>query len=233
MGSTLGRPALRFLREMQRNNDREWFSVRKQTFLDVVQAPWFDLIDRISAAMSTFAPEHVRPANKVALRIYRDTRFSADKRPFKDHLGAWWGRDGMAKTSGAGFYMHIGAKDVVMAAGIFMPTPEQLARMRALIAENGAEVRSAWENKTLRKLMPVAETDSMKRVPKGYAPDHAEESLLRARKLGVSITLPAEAMLDARLSNDAVKAFRAAAPLVDLLNKAFAERQRVRAKSLF
>lgn len=218
---------------MQRNNDRAWFAERKDAFLRDVQTPWFALIDRINEQMLQFAPDHVRPANKVALRIYRDTRFSDDKRPFKEHMGAWWGRTGMEKTSGAGFYMHLGAKDVEIAAGIFMPTPEQLAQMRTLFAERGDEVQRMFEAKALRKLMPDAVTDAMKRVPKGYASDHAHEALLRVRKLGVSVTLPAEAMLNPSLDRDVVKAFRTAAPLIHVLNEAFTQRVKVRTKSLF
>lgn len=233
MATYLQPAGLKLLRALARNNDRNWFAERKTLFQEQVQTPYFKLIEAINEKMLEYAPEHVRPANKVALRIYRDTRFSADKRPFKEHLGAWWLRAGMVKTSGAGYYMHIGAKDVVIAAGIFMPTPEQLAQLRAYFAENHDAVRRVYQSRALRKHMPDEETERMKRVPKGYAVDHPAEDLLRARKFGVSITLPAEEMLSKGLFKRVESAFRAASPLVEMLNLPLIKRVPVRAKSLF
>lgn len=233
MTTCLQPAALKLLKGLVRNNDRNWFAERKYLFQEQVQTPYLHLIDAINEKMLAYAPEHVRPANKIALRIYRDTRFSADKRPFKEHLGAWWSRAGMVKTSGAGFYMHIGAKDVVIAAGIFMPTPEQLVQLRAYFAENHDEVRRMYKSRTLRKHLPDEETESMKRVPKGCAADHPAEDLLRTRKFGVSITLPAEEMLSKRFFKRVDGAFRAAAPLVEVLNMPLVKRVPVRPKSLF
>ncbi|MBS1815192.1 MAG: DUF2461 domain-containing protein [Acidobacteria bacterium] len=233
MATWLQPAGLRFLRSLAKNNDRAWFGERKEIFLAEVQAPYFALIEAVNEHMLRYAPEHVRPANKVALRIYRDTRFSADKRPIKEHFGAWWSRAGMKKTSGAGFYMHIGPKDVVIAAGIFMPTPEQLTKMRAYLAENHDEVRRMLQARALRKHMPDAEMDAMKRVPKGYAADHPAEDLLRARRLGVSITLPPEEMLSKDLTKRVTAAFQMAAPLVHALNTPLVKRAPVRAKPLF
>ena len=65
-----------------------------------------------------FAPENVRPPQKAIMRIYRDIRFSPDKRPYKHQQGAWWARTGLEKTSGGGFYFHVGGSELVIAAGL-------------------------------------------------------------------------------------------------------------------
>ncbi len=75
------------------------------------------IIRYVTDAMMDFAPEHVRPAEKSLFRIYRDTRFSSDKRPYKDHIAAWWTHTGLDKTSGAGYYFHVSPKEVNTVAG--------------------------------------------------------------------------------------------------------------------
>ena len=70
------------------------------------------IVRKITDAMVDFAPNHVRPAEKSLFRIYRDTRFSSDKRPYKTHVAAWWSHQGLEKTSGAGYYFHVSAKEI-------------------------------------------------------------------------------------------------------------------------
>ena len=113
--------AMKFLRGLARNNDREWFEARRAVYERAVKAPMLALVDEITAAMTEFAPEHVRPAHKIMMRIYRDIRFSKNKQPYKTHLAAWWARRGMEKTSGGGFYLQISPQQVMVAAGVYMP----------------------------------------------------------------------------------------------------------------
>ncbi len=102
MGTYFSGDALKFLRGLKKNNDREWFGERKDVYEKQLKAPMLALIDDVNHAMLEFAPEHVRPAQKIMMRIYRDIRFSKDKRPYKHHVSAWWVRDGLQKTSGGG-----------------------------------------------------------------------------------------------------------------------------------
>ena len=99
------------------------------------------IIRRITDAMVDFAPDHVRPAEKSLFRIYRDTRFSANKLPYKTHVAAWWSHQGLEKTSGAGYYFHVSAKEVIVAAGSYMPEKDQLAAIRHWLLDHHAEFR--------------------------------------------------------------------------------------------
>jgi uncharacterized protein (TIGR02453 family) len=94
------------------------------------------IVRKITDAMTEFAPNHVRPAEKSLFRIYRDTRFSNNKLPYKTHVAAWWSHMGMEKTSGAGYYFQVSPKGVVIAAGAYMPEKEQLAAIRHWLLEN-------------------------------------------------------------------------------------------------
>ena len=100
---------MKFLKGLKRNNDREWFNARKDVYETELKAPMLALIGEINGGLAGFAPVHVRPPEKCMMRIYRDIRFSNDKRPYKTHMAAWWARQGMEKTSGGGFYLHVSA----------------------------------------------------------------------------------------------------------------------------
>ena len=128
--------ALTFLRNLAKHNDREWFQPRKALFEAELKEPMLAAIRKITDAMIDFAPSHMRPAEKSLFRIYRDTRFSNDKRPYKTHVAAWWSHQGLQNTSGAGYYFHISAKEVVIAAGAYMPEKDQLSAIRHWLLDN-------------------------------------------------------------------------------------------------
>ncbi len=106
------------------------------------------IIRKITDAMTDFAPNHVRPAEKSLFRIYRDTRFSNNKLPYKTHVAAWWSHMGMEKTSGAGYYFQVSAKGVVIAAGAYMPEKDQLAAIRHWLLENHVDVQKALQSRS-------------------------------------------------------------------------------------
>lgn len=210
--------ALKFLRGLKRNNRREWFEPRRPLFEREIRQPMLAVIERVTEAMLEFAPEHVRPARKCMMRIYRDTRFSSDKRPYKGNIAAWWTQSGLEKTSGGGFYFHITPEEVVIAAGVYMPEKEQLYAIRSHLLNHHAELRRLLTDKKLRRLMELDERPALTRAPKGFPVDHPALDLLKCRQWGVHATLPAAAALEPALVREIVKRFQLAAPLVAFLN---------------
>lgn len=210
--------AMKFLRGLARNNDREWFAARKQVFERELKEPMLAAIGEINDALVEFAPDHVREPRKALFRIYRDTRFSADKKPYKTHVAAWWVKRGMEKTSGAGFYFHVSAKETIIAAGAYMPSPEQLLAMRRHIEKNHAAMRRILAEKKLKAAMEEFEGNPLKRPPRGFAADSPALDLIVCRQWGVSATLPQDAATSPTLVKEVVKRFRLAAPLVEFLN---------------
>jgi uncharacterized protein (TIGR02453 family) len=213
---------MKFLRGLARHNEREWFNARKHVYESELKAPMLALVDEITQAMVEFAPEHMRPANKIMMRIYRDTRFSNDKRPYKRHLSAWWSRRGMEKTSGGGFYLQISPQEVMVAAGVYMPQREQLLDIRRWMAEHHAEYRALVKSVLKSKSAGFAEieAEALTRMPKGFASDHPADKLLRAKNWGVRCALPAEAALRPQFAREIVRRMRLAAPVVEALNGA-------------
>jgi uncharacterized protein (TIGR02453 family) len=215
--------ALKFLRGLARNNDRLWFNPRKPIYERELKLPMLALIEEINHAFADFAPDHIRPPHKAMMRIYRDTRFDAArgvaKRPYKGNVAAWWIRAGLEKTSGAGFYFHISPKETVIAAGIYMPTREQLLALRRHIAVHHAELRALLASKKLRAAMPESEGPTLARPPRGFPPDSPAIDLLLQQRWGVSATLPAEAATRPSLLKEITKRFALAAPIIHLLNQ--------------
>ncbi len=209
---------MRFLAGLKRHNDRTWFADRKQLYEAEVLTPWLTLIEEINEALADFAPEYVKPARKAMFRIYRDTRFSNDKRPYKTHVGAWWSPGSLAKTSGGGFYAHVSAEEVVVAAGVYMPQPEQLLSIRRHLQQHHEELRALLADRKRRRLLPELDSNPLKRMPKGFAVDDPAAELLLCRQWALSTRLPAEVATTPKLRKEIVDRFRSAEPVVALLN---------------
>ena len=226
--------ALKFLRGLKRNNDRDWFEARRPIFERELKTPMLALIAQINDAMLAFAPDHIRPPHKALFRIYRDIRFSKNKLPYKTHMAAWWARTGLEKTSGGGFYFHISPTEVTIAAGVYMPERDQLLAIRRYLVEHHAEMRRLLANKKLKAVLGEFDGLRLTRAPKGFSPEDpavaASLDLILCRQWGVAATLPAEAALEPDFVNQIVTRFQRATPLVDLLNTPLLKPRHVSAK---
>jgi uncharacterized protein (TIGR02453 family) len=232
---------LAFLRALVRANKtdpveaREWFNANKAVYEAELKEPMLAVIRYVTDAMLEFAPEHVRPAEKSLFRIYRDTRFSSDKRPYKDHIAAWWTHTGLDKTSGAGFYFHVSAKEVTIAAGAYMPEKDQLAAIRHWLLDNHAAFRKLLEKPAVRRTFKEFDGNPLSRPPKGFPAEldgkpHPALDLIRCRQWGLAATLPAEAALQADFAAQVVRHFKLAAPVIATLNTPIAASLEERAK---
>src|ERR1700761_8847555 len=225
--------ALTFLRNLAKHNDREWFAPRKAEFEAELKEPMLAIIRKITDAMVAFAPNHIRPAEKSLFRIYRDTRFSSDKRPYKTHVAAWWSHQGFDKTSGAGYYFHVSAKEVIVAAGAYMPEKDQLAAIRHWLLENHAPFRKLLQKPTVRRKFTEFEGNALTRPPKGFPADHPALDLIQCRQWGLSATLAANTALQPDFAATIIRHFKLAAPMVDALNTPIAAALAPKKKLLF
>jgi uncharacterized protein (TIGR02453 family) len=183
--------------------------------------------------MTDFAPNHVRPAEKSLFRIYRDTRFSHDKRPYKNHVAAWWSHMGMEKTSGAGYYFQISPKGVLVAAGSYMPEKDQLAAIRHWLLDNHVEFRKLLNRPVIKKSFTEFEGEALTRPPKGFPCEHPAMDLIKCKQWGLSATLPVETALETNFAPTVIKHFKLLAPIVDALNTPIAASLAPKKKVLF
>jgi uncharacterized protein (TIGR02453 family) len=210
--------ALTFLRSLARNNDREWFKPRKEIFDAELREPLLALVRKVTDAMEDFAPDFVRPAEKCLFRIYRDTRFSNNKLPYKTHVAAWWAHERLAKTSGAGYYLQVDPKEVTIAAGAWMPEKEQLYAIRHWLLENHTAFRKVLQTAAIRKTFAEFEGNALTRPPKGFPKEHPAMDLIRCRQWGLAASLPTAEALKPGFAKTVIRHFKIAAPVVDALN---------------
>ena len=225
--------ALKFLRSLAKHNDRDWFQPRKAEFEALLREPMLAIVRKVTDAMLDFAPNHVRPAEKSLFRIYRDTRFSSDKRPYKTHVAAWWSHQGLQKTSGAGYYFHVSPKEVIIAAGAYMPEKEQLSAIRHWLLDHHAEFRKLLQSKKVRSTFEEFEGNALTRPPKDFPADHPALDLIQCRQWGLAATLPAATAQKSDFAAILIRHLRIAAPVVDALNTPIAAALAPQRKVLF
>ena len=212
---------MQFLRGLKKNNKREWFQPRKQVFDEKVKAPMEQLVEAVNSKLVTFAPLYITEPKKAIYRIYRDTRFSNDKTPYKTHIAASLTRSGLQRLISAGFYFSVSPEQIEVAGGVYMPGPDQLRLLRAHIAEHHSELEALLKNATLKKLMGELWGEKFARMPKGYPQDHPAGDLLRAKHWVLYDTERVDPKLatTTKLLPDLVKRFQAMTPFVEFLNR--------------
>jgi len=209
---------VQFMRSLTRNNRREWFQPRKHIYEEQLKAPMADLVTALTAEMMRFAPDYVADPAKAIYRIYRDTRFSKDKTPYKTHIAAIFPRRGLAKHGGAGLYFSVSAKEIEVAAGVYMPGPDELLAIRTHLAEHHQEFRKIVGARKLRSLAGELHGEQLSRVPKGFACDHPAADLVRYRQWLLYVMLDPALATTARLLAEIRKRFEVMTPFNDFLN---------------
>src|SRR5215470_6057062 len=142
--------ALTFLRSLKRNNRRDWFQPRKEQYESLIKRPMLEMIGCLNTELARFAPAYVTPPEKAVYRIYRDTRFSPDKTPYKTHIAAVFPRRTALKREGAVFYLHFTEKEVLAFGGVYSPDRDELMAYRRLLAERHEELEEILRHKKLR-----------------------------------------------------------------------------------
>ena len=211
--------AMTFFRGLKRNNNREWFQPRKAIFEEQVKAPMYELVAALNAAMMKFAPDYVTDPPQAVFRIYRDTRFSPNKTPYKTHVAAVFRRRGIQKHAGASYYFSVSPFEIEVAGGVYMPGPEQLLAIRQHLAEHYTGFFRIANARPLRKLVSEVVGDYLARVPKGFCADHPAADLVRMKQWYVWTLLDPTLATTPKLFTEILKRFRVMTPLVDFLNQ--------------
>ena len=212
---------LSYLKTLAKHNDREWFEKNKSKYLEVreifnefVQRLYDDLV------IMDESLEGLNP-KKFVFRIYRDVRFSKDKRPYKTNFAAAFSRVGKGLGS-PGYYLHIepGNKSFV-AGGVYMPEADKLAKVRQEIDYNGALLKKIMSDRKFKKWYNgFWDGDQLKTIPRGYPKDHPDAALLKLRSFITSHEFTDTAVKDKKFRRDVVNAFTAVRPLNSFLSEA-------------
>jgi uncharacterized protein (TIGR02453 family) len=219
---------VRFFRSLKRNNRREWFQPRKHLFEQHVKTPMLELISAINADLAKFAPDYVTEPKNAVFRIYRDTRFSADKTPYKTHIAASFARRGGERLGAGGFYFSVSHDVIEVAAGIWHPDRDVTLLVRNHIAETHQELSRILADKKGRKLTGSLGGAALTRSPKGFDPEHPAAGFIKMKDWILDVTLDPSLATTQKLHGEIVARFRAMTPLIQYLNRPLIARKPVR-----
>lgn len=216
---------LTFLRRLKRHNDRDWFRANKERYESDVRAPMVAIIEQLAADLPAFAPGLVAAPKTSMYRIYRDTRFSADKTPFKTHVSAVFPNRHLTKHGGAGLYFHVATDHVLVGAGIYAPEPRQLYQLRQHVSTNLKRFRTIVESPTFRRRFGEISGQRLKRIPKGFDADDPASEYLKLRQFTAGTERPSEFATRPRFYGSLKRLFEQLEPFVRFLNEPLTDRQ--------
>ncbi len=214
---------LKFLQSIAKNNDRAWFEKNKPAYLQAKEG--FDqFLEKLLEELVKFE-EGLAGLNpkKLAFRIYRDVRFSKDKRPYKVNMGAGFSPGGKMIQE-PGYYLHIepGNKSL-LAGGLYMPDANNLAKIRQEIDYDSEKLSKILSNKKFKTLFPsLDDFDKLKTAPKGYAKDHPHIELLKHKSFIVSHPFTDKEVKEKKFIRNVVETAKVIKPLNDFLRDAIA-----------
>jgi uncharacterized protein (TIGR02453 family) len=208
-----------FLRSLKRNNNREWFHARKDRYDVHVRGPMIAVVERLAEDFRAFAPELIASPRQSLFRIYRDTRFSDDKKPLKTHAAAAFRSRHLPKPQGAGLYFEVAGGWVWIGGGMWRPEPPELVRLREHIAETWPRIRNITRASAFRRRFGELSGDSLTRVPRGYAADHPAAAFLKFRQFYGGAEFPAALAHSREFYPTLLATFKALMPLVRFLNE--------------
>ncbi len=212
-----------FVRQLAENNDRDWFQANKARYQEVVVQPLCDFIAAIAPRLRKISPHYVadpRPHGGSMFRIYRDTRFSKDKRPYKEHAACQFRHEAGKDAHAPGFYVHLAPTEVFFGGGVWLPPSPELKRIRDAIVRDSAGWSRVIKNKRFAATFDGVHGNALTRPPRGFDAEHPHiEDIKRKSFFAMRQAAPRDALRDDFL-DEVDTTFRAAAPLMKFLCKA-------------
>ncbi len=213
----------KFLRAIAKNNNREWFEKNKSTYLESKEN-FEEFLRNLLLELAKF-DKGLMGLNpkKLAFRIYRDVRFSKDKRPYKVNMGAGFSPGGKMIQE-PGYYIHIepGNKSFI-AGGFYMPDATNIAKIRQEIDYSFKKFEKILKEKKFKTwFKELSDFDKLKTAPKGYPKDHPHIDLLRHKSFIVTHYFTDKEVMDKKFLKKVVEGCKTLKPLNDFLNEAIA-----------
>jgi uncharacterized protein (TIGR02453 family) len=210
-----------FLRDLQKNNNKDWFGRNKQRYVDVIQRPMLEFIATMAPWLAAHMPAFtadMRTNGGSLFRIHRDTRFSNDKSPYKTNVGCNFRHRAGKDAHAPGFYVHIEPGKIFFGGGIWSPPTPVLNKIRDAIVENPKRWQSVKQARQFATVLGgLADAPSLKNAPEGYARDHKFVEDLKRKSL-FAFSSCSEAEVCAADFPDRVKqTFDALAPLMKFM----------------
>lgn len=213
---------LGFLEELRDNNNRPWFQDNKPRYEEFVLDVALRFIQSMQAPLAEFAPHFVALPTRVGgslMRVYRDTRFSKNKLPYKTNIGIQFRHELAKDVHAPGYYVHIEPGNVFLGAGMWRPDSEPLRQIRERIAAKPAEWKRTIGDRTFRRHFSLG-GESLVRPPRGFDKDHECIDDIRRKSFIAVKEMDVASCLDPKFQQKVETAFRAAGSYMQFLCKA-------------
>jgi uncharacterized protein (TIGR02453 family) len=204
-----------FFEELKHNNNREWFSDNKPRYQESVVNPISEFIVCMAPRLKTISPHYVAnpaPHGGSMFRIYRDTRFSKDKTPYKTHAAVHFRHEAGKDAHAPGYYVHLDSNELFFGGGIWAPPGPQLGLIRDAIVDN-ARSWSRIANAAKVRAAGGIRGDSLKRPPRGFDAEHVHIEDLKRKSFYVMVEAKPSAIYKPEFIDQVTEAFRIATPL--------------------
>lgn len=210
-----------FLHKLSQNNNRDWFQAHKAEYERDLLEPALDFIQALERPLARLSPRLLCVPKRVGgslLRIYRDTRFAHDKRPYKTNLGVHFRHDAFRDIHGPGYYFHIGLDECFIGSGIWHPDPPTATRIRQHIVDQPR----AWQ--AARRIAADGAAfqffgEQLKRVPRGFPADHRAVEDLKRKDFIVTCRFDEGLLFEPEIVDFVAERYAEAAPLMRFLCK--------------
>lgn len=217
--SAIHKDTFRFLTQLSKNNNREWFNSNKEWYKEIREA-FIAFLETAYPTLCEIDPDLAGiDIRKSVFRINRDVRFSKDKSPYKTSLAAIIIAGGRRNFSEkAGYYIHLEPGKSMIGGGAYFPPSAWLNRIRKEIASDSESFRKIISQKDFIRYFGVLTGEKLKSTPRGYAADHPDIDLLRYKSYLAVHELAKEDVLSEQFSRHYIDVVKAIKPLNDFLN---------------
>jgi len=219
MKNLINPETLNFLSTLEINNNREWFNENKQLYLQAKENVE-NVVNEIISGVSEFDKSVERlEAKNCIFRIYKDTRFSKDKTPYKTNIGASLVEKGPKTLNHAGYYVHLEPGKSFLAGGVYMTEPKNLKAIREKISSEGKDFLKILNKKSFKDHLELR-GDRLIKVPQGFDKENPMGDYLKFKQFTVFHPLSDAAVLDENFVKNTVKVFKEIYPFNQFLNDA-------------
>ncbi|MEI6410461.1 MAG: DUF2461 domain-containing protein [Bacteroidota bacterium] len=211
---------LQYLYELNQNNNKDWFDKNKTRYENAVKKPWEQTVAAVIERIRSFDPSIQANAKDCIHRIYRDTRFSADKTPYKNNVGAIVTRTGKKDMEYPGYYLHVEFGTLMLGGGAYFLEKESLHRVRTAIAQDPEEFRSLIDAPDFVQNFGELKGERNKVLPAEFKAIAQKEPLIAGKQFYFMAEMDPEIVLRADFAEFAAGYFKAAYELNTFLRKA-------------
>lgn len=211
-----------FLARLEKNNNREWFTENKQRYEEDVLDVALRFIISMQEPLADIAPRFTAVPTRVGgslMRVYRDTRFAKDKRPYKTNVGIQFRHEQARDVHSPGYYVHLESSRAFIGVGMWRPDPDSLRRIRERIAARPAEWQRVMGDATFKRQFELG-GESLTRPPRGFDADHPCIEDIKRKSFIATRDLEVEACLKPQFQRVVESSFRNAEPLMRFLCQA-------------